>query len=167
MDIKELEEIGCCYWKSHRYIYWTVETCFGAGCPSKEVTQIERAQKTAFAIVLGDSYRSYKSDLKKLNMQTLESRRKELCLSFGKRALKNEKYSEWFCYSEEDKPKVNTRYAETKVVTKLKPVTFRTKRYRRSPLPYLTGLLNQHFEAKSSNEIKQVNLPRKNVTHGR
>ena len=124
---------------------------WAAGLTNKEVTQIERVQKTAFAIVLGDSYSTYKSALKKLNMQTLESRRKELCLTFGKRALKNEKYSEWFCYSEEHKPKVNTRYSETKVVTKLKPVTTRTKRYRRSPLPYLTGLLNQHFEAKSSN----------------
>ena len=64
------------------------------------------------------------------------------CGPFGRKALKSEKYSKWFCASEEGTPKINTRYAETKKVTKLKPVTTRTKRYRRSPLPYLTSLLN-------------------------
>ena len=121
---------------------------WAAGLTSKEVAQIERLQKASFAIILGDEYRTYKSALNKLNMQTLESRRKDVCLTFGRKALKSDKYSKWFCDSEEGTPKINTRYAETKKVTKLKPVTTRTKRYRRSPLPYLTSLLNQHFDAK-------------------
>ena len=76
---------------------------------------------------------------------------KAIVFNIWKKALKSEKYSAWFCYSEKYTPKVNTRYSKTKTVTKLKPVTTRTRRYRHSPLPYLTNLLNQHFEEKSRN----------------
>ena len=139
------------YTKQCRSVLELAVPAWSPGLTNKESQQIERVQKTAFAIILGESYKSYKIALKKLNMMTLESRRKQLCLTFGKKALKSEKYSAWFCYSEKYTPKVNTRYSKTKTVTKLKPVTIRTKRYRRSPLPYLTNLLNQHFEEKSRN----------------
>ena len=102
--------------------------------------------KTAFAIILGDGYKSYKHALQKLEMKSLESRRKDLCLAFAKKALKSDKFSRWFSYNEESDPMVNTRYAENKTVTKLKPVTTRTRRYLRSPIPYLTNILNQDFE---------------------
>ena len=136
------------YTKQCRSVLELAVPAWAAGLTSKEVAQIERVQKISFAIILGDDYRTYKSALNKLNMQTLESRRKDICLTFERKALKIDKYSKWFCDSEEGTPKINTRYAETKKVTKLKPVTTRTKRYRPSPLPYLTSLLNQHFDAK-------------------
>ena len=41
--------------------------------------EIERVQKSAFHIILGECYRSYTSSLKALSMATLHSRRVKLC----------------------------------------------------------------------------------------
>ena len=138
------------YNKQCRSVLELAVPAWAPGLTGREIKQLERVQKTALAIVMGDGYKSYKHALQKLGVQTLELRRKEICFTFAKRALKSEKFSQWFCYNEEPKPNVNTRYAETKIVQKLKPVKTRTRRYRRSPIPYLTKLLNDDFEKKES-----------------
>ena len=124
------------------------------GLTGKEVKQLERVQKSALAIILGDSYKSYKHALKKLDVESLESRREKICLTFGKRALKNEKFCKWFSYNDVNKPKINTRHAESKPIYKLKPVTTKTKRYKRSPIPYITNLLNTEFDLKKRKTAK-------------
>ena len=74
-------------------------------------------------------------------MDTLESRREQISIKFAKKALKSEKFNHWFTNEESKEPNIKTRSYETKL--KLKPVTFRKKKYKNSPLPYLTDLLNQ------------------------
>ena len=74
-------------------------------------------------------------------METLESRRERISLKFAKRALKNEKFREWFAIEENKEPKIKTRAYKQK--PKLKPVTFRRQRFKKSPIPYLTDLLNK------------------------
>ena len=137
------------YNKQCRSVLELAVPAWAPGLTGTQIKQLERVHKTAFAIILGDSYKSYKHALQKLEMKSLETRRRDLCLAFAKKALKSEKYSKWFCYNEESEPMVNTRYAETKTVTTLKPVTTRTRRYLRSPIPYLTNILNQDFDQKS------------------
>ena len=44
--------------------------------------QIERVQKTALSIILGKNYGSYRNALHIMEMETLEDRRKSLCLKF-------------------------------------------------------------------------------------
>ena len=61
------------------------------GLTKTEISQLERVQKTACGIILGGKITSYKSALKILNMETLESRREQISLKFAKRALKSEK----------------------------------------------------------------------------
>jgi hypothetical protein len=137
------------YNKQCRSVLELAVPVWAPGIKGSEVKQLERVQKTAFAIILGDSYRSYKHAIQKLEVKTLESRRKDICLTFGKKALKSEQFSKWFCLNDKTEPVINTRYSETKTVEKLKPVVTRTRRYMRSPIPYLTNLLNQDFEDKS------------------
>ena len=93
--------------------------------------QIERVQKTALAIIMGEEYTTYSRALIKLNMETLVDRRTALCLKFAKKAYKSEKFSQWFCDNETD-----IQLAEIKT---------RTARYWKSPLPYLTDLLNNEL----------------------
>ena len=71
-----------------------------------------------------------------------------MCLTFGKKAFKNEKFKEWFTIDEESEPVIKTRNFKPK--PKLKPVTCRTKRYKKSPIPYITDLLNNDFERQNS-----------------
>ena len=113
------------------------------GLTIEEIKQIERVQKTAFYIILGGKYLNYELALEALGCLTLKERRENICLKFAKKALKHEKFSNWFVPTS-TKPNVtypNTRSSKSKPAT-LVEVPYRTDRYRESPLPYLTRLLN-------------------------
>ena len=98
--------------------------------------RIERVQKSALCIILGPKYKSYRSALKHLQMESLFSIRNKLCKKFAKKAQKHLKFTKWF--------KPNTR----RTFTRAKPSAFcevvaRTERFGKSPLSYLTKLLNR------------------------
>jgi hypothetical protein len=69
-------------------------------------------------------------------METLEDRRKALCVSFAKKSFKSDKFNHWFCVDESNGSNMQ-----------LSDVKTRTKRFRKSPLPYLTELLNEEFSS--------------------
>ena len=129
------------YYKQCRSVLELAVPAWTPGLTRTEVNQLERVQKSACSIILGDDYKSYRSALQILNMDTLEKRRESLLLNFGKKALKSEKFKNWFCEEEKREPYVKTRYNRKKL--RLKPVTWRKARYKKSPLPYLTELLNK------------------------
>ena len=97
--------------------------------------RIERVQKSALCIILGENYRSYKSALKEVQLESLFSRRNRLCKKFAKKSMKSSKFSKWF--------KPNDRRSSTRLIKpKFCEVVFRTERFRRSPISYLTEILN-------------------------
>ena len=55
---------------------------------------IERVQKAALHIILGNKYTSYSSALKTAQLDSLAARREALWLKFSKKAIKHEKH--WF-----------------------------------------------------------------------
>ena len=63
---------------------------------SENRKDLERLQKTAVRIILGKTYNNYKQGLKMLNLQTLNQRRKMLCLKFARKCLMNEKVRKIF-----------------------------------------------------------------------
>ena len=99
-----------------------------------EIARLERIQKTSFHIILSEQYNSYNSALKTLGIKKLSERRRKICLKFAKTAQKHRKFSSWF------KPKLNikTRVKQPKFC----PVVFKKERFGKSPLSYLTNLLN-------------------------
>ena len=58
--------------------------------------KIERVQKAALSIILGEGYQSYKTALRACNVEKLFSRRQNLCRKFAKKSLKHGKFSKWF-----------------------------------------------------------------------
>ena len=108
----------------------------------QESTQIERVQRCAFYIMLGKNYKSYEEALNILVSRTLEERRIKLCENFAKKSLKHEKFKNWFSHNEKES-KINTRKKEKR--NEFNPVRTRTDRYRKSPLPYLTDILNRIY----------------------
>ena len=113
------------------------------GLTQIERTNIERLQKTALAIIRGKNHTTYRDALIYFNMKTLDERRNELCLKFAKKALKSEKFCKWFSKNYNI---VNTRCPKTS----LREVYTRTSRYAKSPLPYLTKLLNKNLGETNS-----------------
>ena len=57
---------------------------------------LERVQKYAVRLILGQRYEGYKKSLTKLEMETLKERREFLCLRFAQKCLKNPKTKDMF-----------------------------------------------------------------------
>ena len=133
------------YYKQIRCILEMAVAVRVPGLTKAESLQIERVQKCALNVILGDSYESYDSAVDSLEVEKLSERRRKLCLNFALRAEKSTKYQNWFCPTEVTQGP-NTR--SDKMKNKYTPVPHRTDRYLRSPIPYLTNLLNEYHGNK-------------------
>merc|ERR1712055_523176 len=119
----------------------------------KNKKDLERVQKVAVKIIMGTKFLSHKEGLRTLNIQSLDTRRTNLCLRFAKNCLKNEKMKDLFPVK---------KYALKMKIRRQKK--FRTKKYRtarmkKSSLPYMRELLNEENERKVSfikNSMKQL-----------
>ena len=104
-----------------------------SGLTKTDVSEIERVQKCAVAIIF--SNQPYKSVVKKNHLEPLEQRRDQLCLKFAVKSSKQPQFSQWF------NPK--TKNINTRSKKPFHDVPFKTNRWRDSPIPYMTNLLNQ------------------------
>ena len=102
------------------------------------------------AIIRGDNHTNYKEALEYFDIKTLKIRRVNLCLKFAQKAYKHPKFSTWFSQNQG----VVTRSGESNMV--LKNVITRKKKFKKSPLPYLTLLLNEQIS-------HQVNISENNI----
>ena len=98
--------------------------------------RIERVQKTACHIILGDEYRSYTSALRTLHLDSLFVRRQKLCKSFAKKCYNNTKFTTWF--------KRHVKHSATRSTSpRFNKVYCRLNRFENSPISYLTEILNR------------------------
>ena len=126
------------YTKQIRCVLELAVPAWQSGLTQAEKIDIERIQKCACHIILGSDYISYKSALKNLGLDSLESRRVKLTLKFGLKSEKHEKFQNWF------KPATkmyNTRLEKFKYCS----VKAKHTRFEKSPLSLLTKLLNFHY----------------------
>ena len=65
---------------------------WNSGLTVEETSDIERVQKSFLHIVLGHMYLDYESALIRTDLETLQSRRKALCLKFARKASKHGKH---------------------------------------------------------------------------
>ena len=101
--------------------------------------KLERIQKSALHIILGENYKSYTSALKLTGMKTLYENRRKIFLKFTRKSLKSLKFRKLF--------KMNTLETTTRhEQPKYKKVYYRTDRYKNSPISYLTNLCNEMEE---------------------
>ena len=106
----------------------------------KEINQIERVQKCALHIILGQAYSSYEDALSVLDLDSLEDRRTHLSLKFALKAEKNTKFKSWF--------KPNPKFGKARTQQpKYYPIKTCNERLKRGPIGYLTNLLNAHYSS--------------------
>ena len=97
--------------------------------------KIECVQKSALCIIMVLQYKSYRSALKEMQLESLYSRRNKLCKIFASKSLKHTKFSKWF------KPTNKRTFIRFKP-TRFCEVYARTNRFKKSPISYLTYILN-------------------------
>ena len=103
----------------------------------QNITDIERVQKSACKLMLGEKFKDYQSALLQLNMQPLSERREELCLKFAQKCIKNPKTSSMFPLNKK-KHEMSTRKFE-----KYKVDHANHERFRKSSIIFMQNLLNQ------------------------
>ena len=124
------------YYKQIRSILEYAVPVWHPGLTGEDRLDIERVQKSALSIILGQNYKSYRAALKTLNIETLFQRRQKLCGKFAKKTLKHPKFSKWF------KPKSSRKFTRQKP-SQYYEVFARTCRFKQSPISYLTDILNK------------------------
>ena len=70
-------------------------TVWGSSLAKHNIRQLERVQKVATRIILGNNY-SYEDRLSELKLPTLTDRKNELSLKFANKCLKQEKTKQIF-----------------------------------------------------------------------
>ncbi len=108
----------------------------------KDRNDLERVQKSALRVILGEKYTSYKHALDVMRIESLEMRRKNLCIKFAKQCLKNEKLKNMFPRNRKSHS-MEKRSGEKFTVNK----AF-TERYKRSAIPSMQRLLNSSEKDK-------------------
>ena len=106
--------------------------------PRKDNNDIERVQKAALRLILGEKYKTYNV----MKRDSLEMRRENLCLKFAKQCLRNGKLKAMFPKSQ-NRHDMEKRSGEKYIVNK----AF-TERYRRSAIPNMQRLLNNSEKEK-------------------
>ena len=130
---------------SHHYCY-ILQVC--SKLPTlllENIEDLERTQKSFVKLILPNKYKtgdnkSYENALLILNIQTLEERKKQLCLQFAKDSIKNNKLKDLFPENEK-KHKMDQRYQE-----KYKVSFANRDRMRKSSIIYMQQLLNEEHK---------------------
>ena len=95
---------------------------------------------------MGDKYINYDQAKEEVGIERLSDRRKLLCKNFARKAAKSEKFKNWFIQNENLENQCSTRRNKNIIAPLFKPIPTRTIRYKKSPLAYLTDILNEMNE---------------------
>ena len=119
-------------------------TVWSSSLSQENKEDLERTQKSFAKLILKQEYTNYETALLKLNLQTLEQRRRELCLNFAKDSIKNEVLDDLFPTNYKENSK-ETRNREKYAVTHAN-----TDRLRNSSIIYMQNLLNEEYQKEKS-----------------
>ena len=101
---------------------------------------LERVQKAAVRVIMGFQHVDYETSLNELHLPTLKTRRDQLCLTFAKRAIHNNKVRSMFPLRKEIRDQ-RRRHTERFLVQKTN-----TERLKRSSIPFMQNLLNINYK---------------------
>ena len=120
------------YIKEIRSILELAVPVWHGGLTVKQTRDIERVQKTALLIILGENFTNYDVACTLMAVEPLYSRRETLCLKFARKDIKKD----------------NTLFNKSCVDTRNKKLVVEpkanTRRYAKSSIPYLSRLLNNN-----------------------
>ena len=113
-------------------------TVWHSSITQENKSDLERVQKSALKVILGENYKSYENALNILDLETLDARREKLCLTFAKRSAKHPKMKQMFPLDEK------THDMDTRNPGKYKVQHAFTDRLKDSPLIFMQNLLNEN-----------------------
>ena len=110
----------------------------------QQAHDIERVQRVALKIILGENYGSYENALRLTGLEKLSDRREAKCLEFGLKSLLHPLHSRKFPLNKSTS--YNTRNPEH-----FKVNWANSESYRKSAIPYIQRKLNEYVRNFSNN----------------
>ena len=110
---------------------------FHSSLTKDQSAKIELVQKKALAVILGKDYESYESAMSRLNLERLDTRRSQLCLTFAQKCAKSTRHSSMF-------PKNTSTRTNMRHPKQYLEHSCSTSRYHHSSIPFMARLLNRN-----------------------
>ena len=124
------------YCKEVRSLLELAVPVWHSGITLEQSVQIERVQKSALSVILGQKYLSYENAIEMTGIQRLSIRREKICIKFVKKNIKSEK----------PLLNVNPKNYNTRSNPNLvEEFQCRTTAFFNSSLPYLARLFNRNI----------------------
>ena len=135
LDKEELKNI---YFLFVRSVLEQSATVWHSSLTQENKEDLERVEKSAIRIIMGEEFKGYQKSLDKLDIETLDARRESLCLNFALKTSKNPKMKKMFSLKDKHHD-MQTRQPEKYVVQHAN-----TERLKKSSIIYMQNLLNIH-----------------------
>ena len=103
---------------------------------------LERIQKVAFKLILKEKYESYENAQNILELPSLKDRRNDLCLTFARKCLGNDKMKDLFPANNRTHSMIPQYFEHFQVIAS------KTERLKKSPIIFMQNLLNQEIKRK-------------------
>ena len=124
---------------------------------------IERVQKAAIRIILGQKYEKYEDALIKVNLDSLKERREKLCEKFAQKCVDSDNVRCNDMFEKRQKTHIMvTRKEESYVVNHAN-----TERLKKSAVPYLQRILNSDANMESEGVKRKIILQENKVRKNR
>ena len=123
-----IEDLKMVYFLFIRSLLEQSATVWHSSLTEENSNDLERVQKSAVRIILGDSYKGYKKSLNILQIESLKDRREQLCLNFAKKCIKNSKVHQML----------------TRKPDKFRVTHANTTRFKNSAIIHMQNLLNRN-----------------------
>jgi hypothetical protein len=124
------------YWKAEGRVHLEMACpVWHPGLTLAQSRDLDRAQRVAMAAITGRWEPSHSRQLLELGLEPLGPRRVKLCRSFAQRTAENSRHQDFFTHT-------GTRVRRGKQAKTYRETLSRTDTHYRSPLPYMTRLLN-------------------------
>ena len=118
-----------------------------SGLTNQNKIDLERVQKVSFKIILKEKYNNYNHALNYLDLPTLKERRNDLCLSFAKKCLSNNKTKNLF------PPNKRTHIMTPRSIAPFQVYKANTERFKNSPIIFMQNILNSEVKRKLEQDI--------------
>ena len=138
--IRSVLEQSCVVWHS--------------GLTKENEDDLERVQKSAVRIIIGNNFENYNDALIKANLDSLKVRREELCYKFAKKCTKSDKSKDLFPL------RLKEHAMETREQEKYHVQHANTERQKNSSIIFMQRLLNKYEEINiKQKETSKIRMP--------
>ena len=133
-----VEDLKNVYFLFVRSLLEQSATVWHSSLTAENSADLERVQKSAVKLILGEKYIDYEKSLIQLDMESLFDRRENLCLNFALKCVRNPKTKHMFPESKK------THQMETRKSEKYEVQHANTERLKKSAVIYMQNLLNEY-----------------------